>query len=174
MRRSSAGGILAGLLISFTILVCAVILITDISLHSIRVRHEDTSNGGRVEVDTPIGSVRVDARDKLDPESVGIPVYPGADREYRHNGGAIVDLAWNDKDRKSLSIVTADYTTSDPPEKVREFYRARLPHWIFEQKLDGDCKIEYSHEGYKRVIAINEQRNRTHIAIAAVGDPPVN
>ena len=178
MKRSRAGGILSGLMATFAVVVCAAVLFAYFVAHSVRVRHEDTANGGKVEVETPFGRVSVDARDKLDPQTVGIPVYPGAERENGRDGGALggalIDLDWTGDTHRQLSIVTAKYYTADSPDKVRDFYHARLPHWIFEQRRNGTSKIEYSEQGYKRVILIHERRDRTEIAIASIGDPPAN
>ena len=58
-----------------------------------RVHVDKDSNGQEktVQVDTPIGSMRVEGHKNLDPKLIGVPVYPGAIRE-EDNGGA---GSWN-------------------------------------------------------------------------------
>jgi hypothetical protein len=126
-------------------------------------------------VETPLGDVSIEARDGLNPETVGVPVYPGAVRENRkNNGGVTFDIQNIKGDHRGLSVVAAEYSTSDSPEQVREFYRAHLPHWIFTEKHGHGLSVEYSDGGYKRIIAINERGNRTYIGIASVGQSGVN
>ncbi len=86
----------------------------------------------------------------------------------------IFDFDSRDGRQKQFSAVTAEYYTTDSADQVRDFYRAELPNWIFTQRGDGDVKIEYSRGGYKRIIGIHERRGRTHIGIAALGEPGVN
>lgn len=180
--NSCKGGIIGvfatGLFIAVTALIVGSIFIAN----NVRLQHRDTADGARVRVETPFGDVNIDARDNLKPESVGIPVYPGAFREHRghdgsydnNGGGVMFDFDSKDGGRKQFSVVTAEYYTNDSAAQVREFYHERLPHWIFSQRLGDDMKIEFSEGGYKRIIGIHERGGTTHIGIAALGEPAVN
>ena len=125
-------------------------------------------------METPFGDVNIDARDNLKPDSIGVPVYPGAFREHGNDGGVMFDFDSKEGARKQFSLVTAEYYTNDTADQVREFYRDRLPDWIFTQRNGNDVKIEFSEGGYKRIIAIRERGGSTHIGIAALGEPAVN
>ena len=48
---------------------------------NIHVEKTRGAKGETVQVDTPIGSMRVQEHKKLDPKLIGVPVYPGAIRE---------------------------------------------------------------------------------------------
>lgn len=116
-----------------------------------------------------MGDIRVDARDHLNPEAVGIPVYPGATKDKDNTGGAFVDIGDN-----QFSVSAASFETSDSAQQVRDFYHQQLPHWIFTQKSGDKTEIEMSKEGYKRIVAIEERHGRTHIGIVSFGKPGVN
>jgi hypothetical protein len=174
MKRSRAGGVLFGLLVGVGMLVVFGVLLADYLVTNVRVEHLSSLRGERTRIETPLGSIGVDARDKLNPESVGIPVYPGARRETDNSGGAFVDFDWDGMRHKQLSVVGASFTTSDSAQQVREFYHTKLPHWIFTQKHDGNCSIEFSKEGYKRIVAIEQRGGRTHIGVVSIGEGGVN
>ena len=59
-------------------------------------------------------------------------------------------------------------------EKVTDYYRRELPHWIIGEKHDGGFRMEYSEDGYKRIVAITTNHGRTHIGLASVGEPAAN
>lgn len=140
----------------------AVIAVLCAGCH-VRVDHD------KARVETPMGEIRVEATDKLNPESVGVPVYPGAARDRDNAGGALVDIG-----DKQFSVVGASFTTSDSVQQVRDFYHERLPHWIFTQKHGMGTEIEMSRDGYKRIVAIDERHGRTHIGIVSFGKPGIN
>jgi hypothetical protein len=173
-RRSRRGGIIAVLLFGLLIAVSALIVGSIVIASNVRLRHQDTADGSRVRVETPFGDLNIDARDNLKPASVGVPVYPGAMREHGNEGGVMFDFDARDGGSRQFSVVTAQYSTTDSAERVREFYRAQLPHWIFTQRMGDAMKIEYSEGGYKRIIAIHARGGRTHIGIASLGEPGVN
>ena len=173
-NRDQRGGILMSSLVGTLLFVFAIVAIVVVIASNVRVHHENIGNGARVSIDTPMGNVKIDARDNLRPETVGIPVYPGAVREHDKNGGVTFDFDGNEGERKQFAVITASYSTSDSAEQVREFYRSRLPHWIFTHRDNDKLDIEYSEGGYKRIVAVDEQHGRTHIGIASVGEPAVN
>jgi hypothetical protein len=172
--NSRKGGIIAVFVVGLVIAVSALVVGSIFIASNVRLQHRDTPEGARVRVETPFGDVNIDARDSLKPESVGIPIYPGAFREHDNQGGVVFDFDSREGGQKQFSVVTAEYYTNDSADQVREFYRDRLPHWMFTQRHGDGVKIEFSEGGYKRIIAINERGGRTHIGIAALGEPAVN
>ncbi len=159
---------LKNLLIALLVLVCLAVIAGQYIARNVRVNSQDTANGERVRVETPFGSVHVDARKELSPDAIGVPIYPGADREKKDSGGANVDIDWGSGEKR-ISVAAAEYTTTDSPAKVREFYHSRLPGWRVEHQ-----QIVSFDNGRKRIISIKEQNGRTHIGIASVGEPAVN
>jgi YD repeat-containing protein len=59
-------------------------------------------------------------------------------------------------------------------EKVREFYHRELPHWIISTKRHGSVQMEYTEDGFKRIIAIHDQDGETRIGLASMGEPAAN
>lgn len=173
--RSQRGGVLSGVLIALLVLiglaVAGVVLGGLYLAHNIRVEESRSERGKSVEVSTPFGSVRVEESGRLDPAKAGIPVYPGATAEERKGKSVSLELDFG-SEHKEVTIIGAHYTTSDPVEKVLEFYRKELPHWIVAKKRRGWVQMEYSEQGYKRFVGIGEQGSRTRIVLAQVGEPP--
>jgi len=173
-RTSRKGGIVAVFVVGVFIAVSALILSAIFIASNVRLQHRDTAEGSRVRLETPFGDVNIDARDNLKPESAGIPVYPGAYREHGDDGGVVLDFDSKQGREKQISIVAAQYSTTDSPGEVREFYRSHLPNWVLTQPNGHGAHLELSEGGYRRIIAIEERRGRTHIGIVAIGEPAVN
>jgi hypothetical protein len=175
-KHSERGGVLAGILVAFLILaalaVVGVFMAGMYLADNIHVEKTRSAKGETVQVETPIGSMRVQQYQRLDPKVIGVPVYPGAVR-HDHTGAASFDFSF-DSGHKEFTFLAAEYSTNDSIDKVREFYHRELPHWIISQRLRGGVKMEYTEDGYKRIVAIHEQDGETHIGLASVGEPAAN
>jgi hypothetical protein len=175
-KHSQRGGVLAGVLVAFLILaalaVAGVFMAGMYFADNIHVEKIKGAKGDTVQVDTPIGSMRVQEHKKLDPKLIGVPVYPGSMREDE-NGAASVEFNF-DSSHKGFTILAAEYSTDDSIDKVRDFYHRELPHWIISQSQHGHVQMEYSEDGYKRIVAISEKEGRTHIGLASIGEPAAN
>ncbi|MFB3825972.1 MAG: hypothetical protein ACE15B_04350 [Bryobacteraceae bacterium] len=128
---------------------------------------------GRVNVETPFGSVRVKRQAGVDARLFGVPVYPGATRNDDHRKVASVEFDFGD-DHKELTIVTAEYTTPDPAEKVVDFYKANLTKWIVRRSRHGGWELRVNEHGNERVVVIRERGGETHIGLASMGEPAAN
>jgi hypothetical protein len=133
-----------------------------------------TSRGDSVSIETPLGAVKVNAGESLNPENIGVPIYPGAERKNDRHGGVQFDLDTQDGIRKNLTISGASYLTPDSADKVVEFYRSHLPNWTISEKNSRNIEFHLSENGYKRIIGISERNGETHIGIASFGEPGVN
>ncbi len=173
-NANQRGGILVTSLVGTLLFLFAIVAVVAIVASNVKVHQENRGNGARVSIETPIGSMKIDTRDDLRPETVGVPVYPGAVREHGKNGGVTFDFDGNEGEHKQLAVVTALYSTNDSSDQVRKFYRSHLPHWIFTSQDHGKLNIEYSEGGYKRIVAVEERDGRTHIGLASLGEPAVN
>ncbi len=175
-NHSERGGVLAGILVAFLILaalaVVGVFMAGMYLADNIHVQKTRTAKGETVQVETPIGSMRVQQYQKLDPKVIGVPVYPGAVRRDE-NGAASIDFSF-DSAHKEFTILAAQYSTNDSIEKVREFYHHELPHWMISEKRHGGVQMEYTEDGYKRIVSIHEQDGETRIGLASVGEPAAN
>jgi len=175
-NHSERGGVLAGVLVAILILaalaVVGVFMAGMYFAENIRVEKGKNAKGETVQVETPIGTMHVQQYQKLDPKVIGVPVYPGAVREDR-NGAASFDFSF-DSAHKEFTVLAAEYSTNDSVDQVKEFYHRQLPHWIISSRLRGGVKMEYTEDGYKRIIVIHDQDGQTRIGLASVGEPAAN
>src|SRR2546421_8136419 len=119
--RSERGGVIAGLLVG----ILAVLALTATALfltgwylgNNIRVEHSRNSHGGLVRIETPLGTLRAQEHAGIDPARFGVPVYPNANLLDRDGKMANVELDFGDA-HKELSVIAAEYATSDSVEKV--------------------------------------------------------
>lgn len=176
-NNSQRGGVLAGVLVAFLILaalaVVGVFMAGMYFADNIHVQKINSAKGETVQVDTPIGSMRVEGHKNLDPKLIGVPVYPGAIREEDNGGTVSFDFS-NDSSHKEFTVLGAHYSTDDSIDKVKEFYHQELPHWMITSRHNGHVKMEYTEDGYKRIIVLHEENGKTHIGLASVGDPASN
>ncbi len=172
-RGGALGRVLLGIAI-IGVLGLGLLALTGIYIaRNVNVETTETSNGANIRVQTPAGSINIRARERLDPASIGVPLYPGADRVRESGKSAEIDLDLGDE-HKGLSIQAGEFTTPDSPERVAKFYRERLPHWIFNKGPRGKMEMHYSEHGYKRIIGIREKNGETRISVASVGQGAVN
>lgn len=170
---STRGGAVVGILIGLLAVVgLAIVLAVGAGVYvsrNVTVRE----SRGRTTIETPFGSMQVREGGRFDPAHFGVPVYPGAARQEDSRKLASFELDLGDT-HKEFSIVAAEYTTEDDVEEVTAFYRDHLPHWMFSSRRRGCAQFEFTEGGHKRIIAIREQRGRTHIGLASVGGPASN
>jgi len=176
-NNSRSGGVLAGVLVA--VLVLAALAVFGVFMagiylaDNIHVEKSRGANGDTVRVETPIGSMRVQEHRKLDPKLIGVPVYPGAIREDSDGRGASIDFS-SDSGHKEFTVLVAEYSTDGSFDKVKDFYHRELPHWMISHSHHGGLKMEYTEDGYRRIVAITEKHGRTRIALASVGEPASN
>jgi hypothetical protein len=173
-KHSQQGGIVGFLLGGFLLVLIAVVIVGVFIARNVRVEHSATSKGDSVRIETPLGAVKVNAGDSLNPETIGVPIYPGAERKNDRHGGVKFDFDSQNGISKNLTISAAGYTTSDSADRVVEFYRSHLPNWTISEKNGRNIEFHFSENGYKRVIGISQRNGETHIGIASFGEPGVN
>jgi len=173
-RNNRRGGVLASALLmalvlgalSIAALVGTGIYVAD---HT-RVTESDAR--GVTAIETPFGSIHVRDNARLDPKHMGVPIYPGAvRREGRKSASLSVDFG---DIHRGFAVSAAEYRTSDSVERVTDFYREQLPHWLISQKEDGGVQLSLTKHGYKRMVVICEDDGETRIALASVGEPASN
>ena len=174
MNHSRRGGILGSLLVALLLLIFVIPTAIFYVVRQVRVREYRTASGTSVRLETPFGDFGVRSHRNLDPEAIGIPVYPGAVRDGDHAGGAVFEMDSNNEEHRAFAVSGAGFTTSDSAERVRAFYHDQFPNWMVTERDGHDWRIEGSKDGYKRLIAIQEHDGRTHIGLSAFGAPAVN
>ena len=167
-RRSRTGGIIAKLLVTLLIGLTLCLLAAFYIAQNVHVTARDSVHGGSLHIETPAGSMQVH-ENGFPPESVGIPVYPGAVRMGK--GAPAFEF---ESEGNAFSYVVAEYETPDSLGEVRQFYRQRSPHWIFSNEEDRETRAEYSSQGYKRIIVLHRENGRTHIVLASTGEAAAN
>src|SRR5258707_123596 len=80
----------------------------------------------------------------------------------------------SDSTHKEFTVMGAEYSTDDSIDKVKEFYHRELPHWMISKSRHGNLQMEFTEEGYKRIVSIHEQDGKTRIGLASVGEPASN
>ena len=91
---------------------------------SINVRDKKDGKEEKVEIETPVGSLKV--RSEAEPTEVGLAVYPGARRikdGHDDHGSAHVNIQ---SSLFGLKVVAISYESDDPPDKLLGFYRKEL------------------------------------------------
>ena len=168
MRRNPRrGGALAGLILTFLVvgflgLYCVGhVLVTKSDWH------------GETTVETPFGSFRVRDTDSFDPKNMGVPIYPGAVRDEDSRKLAHFRFDFGDV-HKAFAVSAATYHTRDSVERVTDFYRGELPHWLISDNGRGGLQLSFTRHGYKRFVAICGDDGETRIALASVGEPASN
>ncbi len=174
-RRGGVFGTVMIAVLAVVVVIAAGLIYTGIYVaRNVKVTQKDL-HGQQTIVETPFGTVRVRERSRLDPKHLGIPVYPGAVRTD-DNKLAGFDLDTGDI-HKSVSLAIAEYTTPDPLEKVRDFYREELGQgWpsVKMEKHGGRWQFEVQQDGYRRFIVLRAENGETHIGLASAGEPAAN
>ena len=94
---------------------------------SINVKKEKNGEDKQVDINTPVGGIHVSKG--VNPDEVGIPIYPGARLKEKDDG--------DDKSANvnfsgfgfGLKVVALDYESNDAPDKVIAFYKDQLKRY---------------------------------------------
>jgi len=102
----------------------AVVAILLLSACSINVKKEKNGDDKQVDINTPVGGIHVSK--EVNPEDLGIAVYPGATLKEKGNGedkSANVILS---SFGFGLKVVALEYESKDSPDKVVAYYKDQL------------------------------------------------
>lgn len=134
---------------------------------SVRVHVEDSGGGKKeVSIKTPLGSLEV--RPEVSEARLGLPFYPGA-KPLKEEGGATVSLDF--ANQENVRIIAGKFETSDPLEKVKEFYRARLGDQVtkfIEKSPEGKTVFEIKTSQQEKVVALRSYGDGTRIEMVRV------
>jgi hypothetical protein len=175
LRNYRRGGALAGVILTVLMLgflgIAALVATGLYIADNVRVTESDAR--GAATLETPFGSIHVRDNARLDPKHMGVPIYPGAVRERGSRKLASFRFDFGDV-HKAFAVSAAEYRTSDSVDRVADFYRGQLPHWLISQKEGGGMQLSFTKHGYKRFVCIYEDDGETRIALASVGEPASN
>jgi hypothetical protein len=142
---------------------------------NVRVETGTRNGGDTVSIDTPAGHLSVRAHERPGTALAGIPIYPGARAKQGSGGDAVVEWTSNSgASDKGFGVSASETVTSDPLDKVVEYYRAQLPNWLIVDERHGGVRLELRDGGYKRIVSIHEEFDGTHIGVASAGEPASN
>lgn len=105
-----------------------------------------SQEGDHVKVETPFGTVESSKDPDQAAKDLGIDVYPGA--EVQKNGASSATFG-------GMHTVTANFVSTDPVEKVCEFYKSRFPNSRVNTSDQDHCTI-FSNDP-KNMVTINVQ-----------------
>lgn len=176
-HSAQRGGTLARVLLGIAIILMVGIgglALTALFLaRSIQVTATENGKGKTLRVETPVGSMNLRAGEGLDPKTIGVPLYPGAERD-RPGQSTDIDLDFGG-DQHGLSIHAGKFFTSDSEDQVVQYYRERLPNWrVHNKRPRRGVVMESNDRGYKRIVTIQREGGRTRIALASIGEPASN
>jgi len=117
-----------------------------------------TTQGNRVKVDTPMGSFSANDPDETVKE-LGVEVYPGA--QVQKEGTATATFG-------SIHTVAANFETSDPLDKVCDFYKSKFPGANVTSSQENHCSIVSGSSDHSVTINIEAAGSTTKINIASV------
>jgi len=107
-----------------------------------------TQNGDNVKVETPFGSVESSKDPEVAAKDLGIDIYPGA--ELRKIGAQSATFG-------NIRTVTANFDSTDSPDKVCEFYKAKFPGANVTSSDSGRCTI--TSKDPRNMVTINVHAN---------------
>ena len=125
---------------------------------AVRQSHVE-SDGGKVRVETPYGTVESSDNSDEAARNLGIDVYPGA--RARKSSAANVTMG-------AMHTVAAEFETDDPPERVADFYKKRLPHANIAVSDEKQYTIISHDKKNMFTINIEPQDGKTLIHIANI------
>lgn len=172
--HSRRGGIIFRFLLFLALLFVLATFAGVKLIHSVHLRTMTRNSGDDVSLETPAGSFRVRAHEKMDPAAFGIPVYPGARRTDSSGGAEFEWISADGRDDKDVSVAGAEFITPDAASKVIDFYRGQLSNVIVIKERGRSVRLEYTDQGAKRIIGIHEKNDGTHIGVAAIGGAASN
>jgi hypothetical protein len=121
-----------------------------------RAVHISQNNGGAVTVSTPGGSFSA-GNTNVSASDLGVDIYPGATQQQ----GAVRVSTPNG------SAVTAAYVTTDPMDKVLDFYKQKLGSGASVYQSDKGAVLSLTDENKKTsiMVTISAESSGTKVAI---------
>ena len=164
---AQGGGTLKIILIVVGVLVGLGILGTAtagfFALRIARGTHVMTRDG-KVRVESPMGTV-VTSNDSEDAiKQLGVDVYPGA--HAITGSSASVNAG-------AMHTITAEFETDDPPERVADFYKSKLPHANVNVSDGKNFSIVSTDNGKFLTVTIDSEDGKTKIHVANVSGKSV-
>ncbi|HKH98011.1 MAG TPA: zinc ribbon domain-containing protein [Candidatus Sulfotelmatobacter sp.] len=117
-----------------------------------------SQQGDRVKVETPLGTFSANDTDQA-LKDLGVEVYPGA--EVQKKGTATATFG-------PVRTVAANFQTSDPLDKVCDFYKSKYPGATVSTSEQNHCSIVSAGQNGSITINVEADGGVTKISIANV------
>jgi len=155
-----------------TIAGLALLLLAGCSIHvkdNDRASNDsDNSKDKDVTIKSPFGGLHV-RTDNVDPKQVGLTVYPGATLKEKENGNdskanVNIDTPWF-----GLKVVALSYESSDPQEKIWDYYKKELSKYgkVLECKPGSPDMAIKATEKNQLTCENHGSKNNRHVNIDA-------
>jgi|SRR5579871_1656334 hypothetical protein len=136
--------------------IVGIAALTVIGIHIAKNAHV-SRNGQHVKVETPLGGVEASEDPEQAVRDLGVEIYPGA--KVESDGAASTTVG-------SMHTVTANFDTSDPAEKVCNFYKSKFSNATVSSSNQDQCTIVSKDN--KNMVTINVESSgdgaKFHIA----------
>lgn len=124
-----------------------------------------SQKGDNVKVETPFGSMETSTDPQKTAEELGVEIYPGA--QVQKAGAASVTFG-------SLHTVTAKFYSSDPVDKVCDFYRSKYPNATAQSSDQSRCSIVSGMQANSTTITVQSSSGGSEFTIVAMTRKPSN
>jgi hypothetical protein len=153
-------GIIGG---GFVLLIVLGLIVAGVVMRHVNVREK----GDKVEIETPVGSIRVNSDDA---HPSGLPIYPGATRTK--SDSANVELTA--KSGQAVGVAVERYTTPDSLEKVSAWYVQKLgPAYHLEKSGHRTHYIHGVDEGNADAVYLNDSGDGARVVALKAKSPGV-
>ncbi len=164
--RSSHWVAIALLSLALIIVVSGITILLGLRFlsHHLDLSVHETGKG--VDIKTPVGSF--DVRKEVSEAQLGLPIYPGSVRLHE-NGGATINFGL--PERNNVRILAAKYTTTDPPAKVRDFYKQQLGNLVTkftEKDNEGKMVFEIKKPKDQKIVAVKPREDGSEIDLVRI------
>jgi hypothetical protein len=106
----------------------AGMMIAALLLTGCTVKHSGEKGNEKVDIDTPMGSLKVNTDKAADPKATGLASYPGAVETKDEDGDKSANVNMN-FGGFGLKVAAAHFHTDDAPSKVMDFYKKDLDRY---------------------------------------------
>ncbi len=138
------------LLLILSMVTCGIVF------HRIAKSARVSQKGDNVKVETPFGNMETSSDPEKTAEELGIEIYPGA--QVQKAGTASVTFG-------SFHTVTANFESSDPVEKVCDFYRSKFPGASVNSSDQNQCSIISGEKGNSTTITVQSNGDGSRFSI---------
>lgn len=169
-RDYSIAWILAGVLfLAGALVFTGIWVFSRYLVGHIGVSIRDEQGQGGVAVQTPAGSLEA-RTGEVSPAELALPPYPNARPTNRQGASVSLDVPL----AKNVRVVTAEFETTDPFDRVVEFYRRELGSAAREQRSGDEVRFWQSSEGKQKIVVVRRRAGHTEIAMANITEARTN